>query len=162
MYLSFENFKTCSGFFISSLFHLVAFERRFTKASDVLSGQPLLLFPPSVTLTPSGPSGACCPPSTSPPPHTSPNSTLSNTHKQRVHTIPWQKIVLIYPASGINPIISNNCHRQLGSRLCDFVLIDFLTCSQLQMIWFPSDTMFIKGILHKGINRYCWLDLYEL
>lgn len=91
------------------------------------------------------------------------------THIHTVTTFPQAhtqytiaKIVLIYPASSINRIISNNCQRQLGSRLGDFILIDFLTCSQLRMIWFPSDTMFIKGILHKGINRYCWLDLYEL
>lgn len=82
--------------------------------------------------------------------------TLTHTHTH------GGRIVLIYPASSINHIISNNCHRQLGSQLRDFILIDFRTCSQLWMIWFPSDTMFIKGILHKGINGYCWLDLYEL
>lgn len=96
-------------------------------------------------------------PSFKPPPTTSHTHLPTNTH-----TASHRKIVLIYPASSINHIISNNCHRQLGSQLRDFILIDFLTCSQPRMIWFPSDTMFIKGILHKGINRYCWLDLYEL
>ncbi len=125
-------------------------------ASEVLSGQPLLLFTSSVSLTPRGPLGAQCP-SSNLPPH------VTHTHKHtHTHTVYWGKIVLIYPASSINHIISNNCHRQLGGQLRDFILIDFLTCSQPRMIWFPSDTMFIKGILHKGINRYCWLDLYEL
>lgn len=62
-----------------------------------------------------------------------------NTHKI-THTllhiqIPHHgKIVLIYRASRINYIISNNCQRQLGSRLGDFILIDFLTSSELWMI----------------------------
>lgn len=99
-------------------------------------------------------------PSIKPPPYRHAH-TYTQTRTRR-HTVYDGRIVLIYPASSINHIISNNCHRQLGSQLRDFILIDFLTCSQPWMIWFPSDTMFIKGILHKGINRYCWLDLYEL
>ena len=118
------------------------------------SATAIVYFKCCITLTPRSPRGAQCPPSNLPPSHT---HTYTNTH-----TAYYGKIVLIYPASSINHIISNNCHRQLGSQLGDFILIDFLTCSQPRMIWFPSDTMFIKGILHKGINRYCWLDLYEL
>lgn len=136
---------------LTKLYHLACLRAR---SHDSLFGERALPFPSSATLTPSGPRGAQCP---SPLPH-----FPSITHTPRRTRGNCGKIVLIYPASGINPIISNNCHRQLGSQHADFVLIDFRTSSQLRMIWFPSDTMFIKGILHKGINRYCWSDLYEL
>lgn len=135
---------------LTKLSHLACFPMR---SHDSLFGQMALLFPSSATLTPSGPQGTQCPPA-------SPTFSPSHTHRHTRGNC--GKIVLIYPASGINRIISNNCHRQLGSQHADFVLIDFRTSSQLRMIWFPSDTMFIKGILHKGINRYCWSDLYEL
>lgn len=140
------------------IYYSFNYSQKILQASEVLSGQLLLLFTSScITLTPRGPLGTKCPPS---------NLPLIVTHTlTHLHTYTQThggRIVLIYPASSINHIISNNCHRQLGSQLRDFILIDFRTCSQLWMIWFPSDTMFIKGILHKGINRYCWLDLYEL
>lgn len=135
-------------------FSALIMAEQILSASEVLSGQPPLLFTSSVILLSRSPKGVKCPSS---------NLPLILTHTQRGTQIVYNdKIVLIYPACSINHIISNNCHRQLGSQLWDFILIDFLTCSQPWMIWFPSDTMFIKGILHKGINRYCWLDLYEL
>ena len=91
--------------------------------------------------------------------HTHTHTCTTYIHiTQRAHN---GKIVLIQPASSINHIISNNCQTELARRPGDWVLIDFLTCSQPHVIWFPSDTMFIKGILHKGINRYCLQDLYE-
>lgn len=159
-----ENLNSCH--FVRSMNSVRLIKSNFAHAviswkshwsCDVLFGQ--LLFTSSVPLTPTGPLGTQCPPSSPPPLSLCHTQTDTQRKRERVYN---GKIVLIYPASSINRIISNNCHRQLGSQACDFILIDFLTCTQLRMIWFPSDTMFIKGILHKGINRYCFLDLYEL